>query len=264
METTPYFERTLFYDRSPAANEYYEICADQVFETDPSKTRIAICVQSCENAIPTQSLKIEKFPDLHDHKNSNRPESHEKTFLNDLFEDVELDPHVRRLVSKNKRFPRTSCQEIPVSQCGDRTSDRDDDNCSVSSEASSTALPIAMDQGQAESGPPLYPGPPRLMYGDLEPSEILSFTRRTKHDFRVFYLRQKHSFSRLQITKANFETLVRSCHVFPRFNEYVIGFGRKSSESEVGPPPLKFRPLYGDIYRGFGASALPNSVAWDG
>ncbi|KAF2625280.1 hypothetical protein BU25DRAFT_397208 [Macroventuria anomochaeta] len=111
-----------------------------------------------------------------------------------------------------------------------------------------------MDQRQADSGPPLYPGPPKLVSSELGSSEIENFVKRTKYDFRVFYLRQKHSLNRLHITKADFETLLRLCHVFPRFNEYVIGFGRKSSESEVGPPPLKFRPLYtahDNVYRGF-------------
>jgi hypothetical protein len=70
------------------------------------------------------------------------------------------------------------------------------------------------------------------------------------------YLRQRHSHARIQLTKELFEQLLKACHVFPRFNEYIIGFGSKNSEAEVGPPPLKFRPLceaQGNKYHGFGA-----------
>ena len=68
--------------------------------------------------------------------------------------------------------------------------------------------------------------------------------------------------SQLQVTKADFERLLRSCHAFPRFHEYVTGFGRKSNETEVGPPPLKCRDLFTtheNTYRGFGKFAQPTS-----
>lgn len=226
MKATPYFQRTLFYDRSPAASEHYERCSGQIFESDPSATRIGVCFQICRNA-----------PEYGEAKDTTK--SHADKGSNGV-----LKHH----------------QEISIHErLG--SSDDDADNSSILSVASSTALPIAMDQRQADSGPPLYPGLPKLVSSEFGSGEIESFVERTKHEFRVFYLRQRHSLSHLQITKADFETLVRSCHVFPRFSEYVTGFGKKGVESEVGPPPLKFRDLYttGDsVYRGFGKFASSN------
>lgn len=220
MEPTRYFERTLFYDRNPAANEHYELCAEQVFEPDLAKTEISVCVQS-----------------HHDYGN------------------IEVK------TNRSKRARDSSNRETKVAiyeRDGD-ASDDEGDGCSILSSASSTALPAAMDQRQEDSGPPSYPGPPKLTFNTLEHGDIETFAHRTRHDFRVFYLHQTHSFSRLRISKPGFETLTRSCRVFPRFSEYVTCFGRKNTESEIGPPPLKFRPLYttnDNGYRAFGQSQV--------
>ena len=55
------------------------------------------------------------------------------------------------------------------------------------------------------------------------------------------YLRQDDSFSRLNITKETFKTLVYECGIFAEFAEYVVDFRWKMKESEVGPPPIRFR-----------------------
>lgn len=221
MEASRYFERTLFYDCSTVGNEHYEMSAQHIFETDPLETRIAVSLQSRNDGTEPGGAK---------------------------------DTSGSAVNKSRDMFPKGRYKTSSYGH-GHNTSGDEADNCSMLSEASSTALSIAMDHRQADSGPPLYPGPPKLLVGDIGHGEIEDFAKRTKNDFRVFYLRQRHSFGRLHITRADFETLVQSCHVFPRFTEYVIGFARKSSEPEVGPPPLKFRPLYTDHrngYRGFG------------
>lgn len=240
MEATGYFERTLFYDRSPAADEFYEGSADQIFERDSAKTQIAVRVQSCSNA--TQYERNNKGEPRSRTKHKGKLKSHEESKYN---EGETMDSHGDGYLVGVERSSLSANQD---------TSD-DDDSRSSTSRASSTALPLAMDQRQTGSGPPLYPGLPKLACIDITPIEIESFVERTRHDFRVFYLRQRHSYSRLQITREDFERLLVSCHVFPRFNEYVIGFGNKTCEVEVGPPPLKFRTIYtsrSNMYRGFG------------
>lgn len=249
MEDTSYFERTLFYDGSPAANAFYERCADQVFERDPSKTRIEARIQKIDNVDDREEstgdgnyIGLKKISHRHSGKQSS------------------LGGHPGRVTTSPDVSLTSSAEGYlgeHIAASSPRHYERMDheDSCSISSRASSTFLPTAVDQRRADSGPPLYPGPPRLECVKIAPNEIENFTRRTRNDFRLFYLQQRNSYSRLQITKADFETLLESCHVFPRFNEYVIGFGSKTSESEVGPPPLKFRPLYtsqGNVYRGFG------------
>ncbi|KAF1926014.1 uncharacterized protein M421DRAFT_230472 [Didymella exigua CBS 183.55] len=214
MKTSAYFKRTLSYDSSPAASEYYERCADQVFDSDPSKTRIGALYQTHGNTLGHSEAK--------DTVSKGADKDHQETSKNELL---------------------------------DSSSDDHDDRSSILSVASSTALPTAMDQRQADSAPPLYPGIPKLISREIKEDELEAFVEETKHDFRVFYLRhQTHSLSQLRITKSGFELMARLCHVFPRFNEYVTGFGKKSDETEVGPPPLKFRNLYtnrGNVYRGF-------------
>lgn len=257
METTEYFERTIFYDRSPAADEYYERSADQIFEQDPSKTKIAVLVQSCND--PTRydgKIKGELLGKLKDTEGAKRPEVKEVVVGQDNV--LQTGPDVQ-LMNSGEGYSASS--EKRMQSVGRPNSD-DDDSWSLSSrtsKASSTALPSAMDQRQAGSHPPSYPGLPRLEFINITRNEIENFVKRTKNNFRVFYLRQRHSNSHLQITKEDFERLLASCHVFPRFNEYVIGFCSKTSELEVGPPPLKFRPICtspGKLYRGFGMFVL--------
>ncbi|KAK4941155.1 hypothetical protein LTR10_018828 [Elasticomyces elasticus] len=60
---------------------------------------------------------------------------------------------------------------------------------------------------------------------------------------RIFLIRQKNSYSRLSITRSLFESLVLECNIFPQFIEFVLCFGAKHFESEIGPPHLLFRPL---------------------
>lgn len=225
MEPTRHFERTLFHDRSPAANEHYELSANNVFDADYSKTEIPVCVQS--------------------HHTIKHSEAGGRS-----------DCGTR----KGTKEGSDSKYNLSKYESNIHASDDEDDNSSIFSQASSTALSTAIDQRQADFEPPIYPGPPKLTLSTLRHSEIEAFAHRTRHDFRVFYLQhQSHSFSRLRISKPGFETLMKSCHVFPRFHEYVTGFGRKSSESEVGPSPLKFRPLYtinNNGYRAFGRFQL--------
>lgn len=54
---------------------------------------------------------------------------------------------------------------------------------------------------------------------------------------------QVHSYSRLQITRDLFETLMDTFRIFPRFKEFVLLFGAKRFENEVGPPQMRFRKL---------------------
>jgi hypothetical protein len=258
MEATPYFERTLFYDRSPAANEYYELSADQIFEKDTAKSQIAVHIQS--DSDHTEYGEIEGRVELTKPEAFEKGKKYEYTRFEAGREGFKQTGPNAQLEASGDDYLVT-CNEIPTSVPSD--SSDSDEGCSVLSRASSTALPSAMDQRQADSGPPLYPGLPRLALIGIVPEKIKDFVVRTKNEFRVFYLRQRHSYSRLQITKEDFETLLESCHVFPRFGEYVIGFGRKYRESEVGPPPLKFRPIYtahGSMYRGFGRFCLSADI----
>ncbi|KAF2184449.1 hypothetical protein K469DRAFT_709209 [Zopfia rhizophila CBS 207.26] len=226
METSRYFERTLFYDRSPAADEYYERSANTIFETDPKRSKIEIRIQSCKSLA------------LFDRKATG------------------LSGKELELRDETSNIPGKSAIEE-----GDFPWVKEDtDSQTISSVASSTYIETGLDQYRGDPDPPVYPGPSKLTVINInDTGRLRDFVQETKSDFRVFYLRQRHSYSRVQVTKELFEQLLKSCRVFPRFNEYMIGFGQKDSESEVGPPPLKFHPLCeskDNQYRGFECSYI--------
>ncbi|KAF9738813.1 hypothetical protein PMIN06_004535 [Paraphaeosphaeria minitans] len=247
MNTSSYFERALFYDRSPAAEEYYTRSCATIFEEDPSRTNIEVRVQS--------SIDVSYYGKKQGLSNlENKPEDAGSS----LFFSRTTKLPDEKGPPQGDPLP-ASKTDVTYKVKVDDAYDSDSDYAwSLSSKASSTALATGLDQHHG-SLPPTYPGPPRLTVIDLEPSKLRSFTKQTKTEFRVFYIRQRNSYSRLQITKELFEELLRCCHVFPRFNEYVIGFGARDSETEVGPPPLTFRPLCeirSNRYHGFECSYI--------
>lgn len=248
METSAYFERTLFYDRSPAADEYYERSADLIFEKDTRRTQIEVRYQPTGDY--DQTLQV------HEEQSCGQDPSISK---NAEIQSLSFQGADFR-ISINGSVKLHYGTKAIETEGGNRALDPDeacesDSDSSTTSKASSTALPSGLDQWQGEAVPPTYPGLPKLKVVTLDASNIPEFVKWTKNSFRVFYIRQRHSYSRIQITKRLFEQLLKSCNVFPRFNEYLIGFGIKQNENEVGPPPLKFRALStsnGNTYRGFG------------
>ncbi|KAF2635941.1 hypothetical protein P280DRAFT_167845 [Massarina eburnea CBS 473.64] len=257
METSRYFERTLFYDLSPTAEEYYTQSADAIFEKDPGRSHIEVRIQSSIDASCYDKTKA--FG-----KTINK-EDVSDTKVGKPYLVISGSPTAQQPDSKDVMRPliQLARPNSSASAGHDYDSERDD-VWSLSSRASSTALPTVLDHHRGSS-PPMYPGLPKLGKIDLDIENIQGFVKRTKHNFRVFYIRQRHSFSRLQITKDLFEKLLRSCHVFPRFNEYVIGLGSKNSDSEVTPPPLKYRPLrelQANNYQGYECSYLIRYVEY--
>ena len=60
-----------------------------------------------------------------------------------------------------------------------------------------------------------------------------------------------------------FEALITDFHIFPRFKEFILVFGSKSDDNEIGLPQLRYRRLPAGIsmpqepnYTGFGMNAL--------
>ena len=57
----------------------------------------------------------------------------------------------------------------------------------------------------------------------------------------MFFIRQRHTYSRLSIRRELFEVLMSRFGVFPKFRDFVLLFGSKQEESELAPPSLRFR-----------------------
>lgn len=73
------------------------------------------------------------------------------------------------------------------------------------------------------------------------------------------FIHQRHSHSRLHLTRELFEELMSAFGIFPRFKEFVLLFGAKRRENEIGPPRMRFRRLLANSaepvhkrYTGFG------------
>lgn len=253
METSDYFERILFHDRSPEADGYYESSAGLIFEERCLGASVEVRIQSCS-----------QLPEVETNANEGHIPKHQAGNKEIVCDTIEPDTMP---ATGSDRHPGQSaavydgCHSFVRNQtkcpgeAAKNTMTENYDTCSVSSWTSSTALSPAIDEYRKLAEPPVYPGPFELAVVQLPPCDIERFVSQTKNSFRIFYLRQRHSHGRLQVTKETFERLLGSCHVFPRFTEYVTGLCAKMVDAEVGPPPLKFRPLrsaHDDMYRGFG------------
>lgn len=74
--------------------------------------------------------------------------------------------------------------------------------------------------------------------------ELQNIVSTSSSCFRICFISQRHSYSRLNITRELFEALISEFHIFPRFKEFVLLFGAKCREYEIGPPRMRFRPLF--------------------
>ncbi|MCJ1263928.1 hypothetical protein MMC22_003798 [Lobaria immixta] len=89
--------------------------------------------------------------------------------------------------------------------------------------------------------PPRYVGSPGLHYRSVSNAQDLKNIALVRS--KLNFIRQRHSHSRLCITRKLFEVLMSEFHIFPRFREFVLLFGSKRRENEIGPPRMRFRPL---------------------
>ncbi|KAH8599933.1 hypothetical protein B0O99DRAFT_346235 [Bisporella sp. PMI_857] len=64
---------------------------------------------------------------------------------------------------------------------------------------------------------------------------------RDTHIIHAFIVRQKNSNSPLLVTKSLFNTLCHSHKVFEGFDDFVMSFGWKKRETDIGPPHCRFR-----------------------
>ena len=77
--------------------------------------------------------------------------------------------------------------------------------------------------------------------------DVLLITRRNS------FVRSRHSYSRLSICRQLFDFLLQRYEVFPKIKEFVLSFGAKNGENEIGPPKLKFSPIIRKGQRGYEA-----------
>lgn len=179
MQTSRYFERTLFYDRSPAAEEYYARSAETIFEKDAERSKVEVRVQTSVDA-----RFYERKKEKSNLRNDGAEQEAEAKFVKPTANDAEK---VDSGSAKKEKESSWKFDHTKYYQQDDRVGygSETDDAWSLSSKASSTALGTALDQHRGNF-PPTYPGPPKLTVVDLDISNIQDFIKRTTHDFRVF------------------------------------------------------------------------------
>ncbi|KAK0111784.1 hypothetical protein ONS96_001053 [Cadophora gregata f. sp. sojae] len=74
------------------------------------------------------------------------------------------------------------------------------------------------------------------------PDDLLEAATSTDQ-YQIFCIRQKHSYSRLYITRDLFDQLLHSYSVFQRFWDFIIPFSFKTRESDISHAPFRFRQL---------------------
>lgn len=121
---------------------------------------------------------------------------------------------------------------------------RQDSNCS-------SLRPSLLDQSRCssldEDPPPTYDDSPGLLRQDiLDLEDVKKIEMETRCRFRVCFIRQTNSMSRLSVTRELFEAFMLHFQVLPQFWEYVLLFGAKFCEDEMSPPQLRFRRLAAD------------------
>ncbi|KAH5568152.1 hypothetical protein HBI25_052550 [Parastagonospora nodorum] len=84
---------------------------------------------------------------------------------------------------------------------------------------------------------------PSLSIIDLDVNKLARFIQVTSRQFRIFFIRQDDSHSRLQISKEVFAVLAGELQLYPQLREFLVDFKWKLRETEVGPPRINFRPL---------------------
>ena len=66
------------------------------------------------------------------------------------------------------------------------------------------------------------------------------------------FIRNRHSQSPLSIQAHLFDHLLEHTKAFPRFKDFVLAFGRRRGEHEIGPSQLKFNPIQSPTGPAFG------------
>ena len=69
------------------------------------------------------------------------------------------------------------------------------------------------------------------------------FSKQLSDSCQIFYIRQKNSYSRLFITRNQFEELLYAYSMFPLIWDFILPFGFKTYESDIGHAPFRFRRL---------------------
>ncbi|KAH7084964.1 hypothetical protein BKA63DRAFT_573980 [Paraphoma chrysanthemicola] len=206
MSGTECFRRMLYCQQNTVTEEFYERSIGSIFEKEQNGSIIEVRFRS---EFDFSRYSIEE-------KSSHRRSAGEVTRQSEPPEAVDVAA-THSHSGTDTDAPRMIDHELS------RTSPKTDFNPFNASDHLNTAQTIVL---------------------ALDPAKLTPFIRETQNLFRVFYIRQRNSYSRLQITKDDYLTLTRKCKAFPQLTNYLLNFEVKTRETEVGPPRITFRPEF--------------------
>ncbi|MCJ1242727.1 hypothetical protein MMC14_010736 [Varicellaria rhodocarpa] len=190
MKTSRYLNETLFYNPSPATDQFFEEKSVKLFEPHDENSYLDIYVQPKPEDVS---------------EDESRPN------------EMVWTPHPRKGLESSCSSPREPKLGIDQTHYLLRN------------------LPIYDES----------PGLERMLTVS-DPKVLSRIVQASKRRFRVCFVCQRHSYSRLQVTRDLFETLMYELSILPRFKEFVLLFGAKSGDNEIGPPHMMYRRLMTD------------------
>ncbi|KAL2049176.1 hypothetical protein ABVK25_010526 [Lepraria finkii] len=184
----------MFYQLSPATQQFYEARSKSIFELPGRRSLIEIHVQ-------------------------------------DLLQDPTPQGSYQQDDTSYHSDDKTVCGSRPVSEPSSPTS----------------LIELRKDAPSSYEEPPGLPSRKVYNVGELEKFDVAS-----KDCTRFCFIRQRHSYSRLHVTRDLFDALMVKFDIFPRLQEFILLFGAKHGENELSPPQLRFRRLASNNLQGSG------------
>ena len=219
MKTSSYLQQTLSFEQSPATEQYFEVRTSLLFELQGGTSTIEIHVQRPKSDQSLDRWNLVQKRDL------------KQDFDNDVEPPSPVDWHRYSRVNPPHYvgWPGLDLQRVSNAEDLERiTSVRK--LMLVSYAQADVTLNERRLKNAFECG----------MYIRLPQDCSQHYSTLISYDS---FIRQRHSYSRLQVTRGLFEALMSQFVIFPRFKEFVLLFGAKHGENDIGPPQLRFRRM---------------------
>ena len=222
MRTSPYFEQALFYGQSPATDQFFEERSEYLFQVLGKESFIEIhdqlpWPQEAPNGSNLLGSKQKCDSSLDDDFSSVPPSPLDQCLYLD-----EEPPRYIEVPGLRRQIVRDSQDLKQIAEVRD----------SVRAHLTPTNIGIAVEDTKRNF----------RIWLDFSLLGLTLFIQVVLISMSSF-IRQRHSHSRLLVTRELFETLMSEFHVLPRFREFVLLFGAKHGENELEPPLLRFRRL---------------------
>ena len=239
MRTSSYFEKALFQDQTSAIDEYFQTKSTQLFEQSKSKPFVDFLVhqppgKGLDGPPPSQynTAPLQEWSSDLDGESDSEPSSPVQTLPNTDGPPcyTGAPPERWRIASSEELRHRAKVSSNSVQSTKLRT-----DHVSITRHRNGAS--------------------------------VCGTSQHSHHQVIVLiassFVHQRHSLSRLNLTHRLFDALLSELRIFPRFKDFILLFGSKREDYEIGVPQLRFRRRFERIfgsqeprYDGFGTNLI--------